>query len=166
MATSDLVSLAALLAAFLSVFYARHALVIARKANSLAVHWQQRPLRMEVFCSIWQFANYCSTYSTLINIKAVNGTRDLVARIDRLKWETLQHGPLDMPVVDELTKQMVSAAWNMQRLIDRIAGGHNEPMDAGFESAEAQLQSLIEWFASQRDGLQSTFQPYLLQEAT
>lgn len=158
------IAILALLVSVLSALYARRTVQVARRANAISLHWQQRPLRLEVFRSTWSFADYCSGYYTLWHLKAVSGTRDLVSRIDAFKWETLQHGPLAMPEVEELAKQMVSSAWNMQRLIDRIAGGHHETMDSAHESADAHLSSLIEWFALQRDGLRSKFGAYLAAE--
>ena len=161
MTTSDWLAGAALLASLLSALYSRHANAMAKRANAAGLHWQQRPLRVEVFRAMWQFADYCSTYYTLFHAKAVNGTRDLVSLIDAFKWEMIQHGPLEMPEVEKLQAQMISSAWNMQRLIDRIAGGHPETMNSAFESAEDHLQSLIEWFAAERGGLKETFGQYL-----
>lgn len=160
----DLLSLGALLVSILSALYARHANSEAKRANAASLHWQQRPLRLEVYRSMFQFAQFCSTYFTMWHLKAVNGTRDLTSRIDSFKWEIAQHGPLNMPEVEALQGRMISSAWNMQRLIDRIAGGHHESMDAAFVDADEHLHHLISWFASERDGLVSTFGGYLTSE--
>lgn len=161
MTTSDALALAALLASLLSALYARHANKMAKKGNADALHWQQRPLRVEVFRSMWNFADYCSTYFTLFHLKAVNGTRDLTSRIDSFKWEMIQHGPLEMPEVEKLQSEMISAAWNMQRLIDRIGGGYHETMSKDFATADDHLHHLIDWFTGSRDGLKETFNSYL-----
>lgn len=166
MTTNDMLALAALFAALLSALYARHANQMVQKANADTLHWQQRPLRVEVFRAMWNFADYCSTYFTLFHMKAVNGTRDLTSRIDSFKWEMIQHGPLAMPEVEKLQSEMITAAWNMQRLIDRIGGGYHETMNKDFESADDHLRHLIEWFAGSRDGLKNTFGTYLSVEKT
>jgi len=57
-----------------------------------------------------QFAQYCSMYVSLHHIKAVNGTRDLVARIDTFKWEIEQQGPLGMPEVEAKVREFVNGA--------------------------------------------------------
>lgn len=92
---------------------------------------------------------------------AVNKARDLVARIETFKWEIEQHGHLDMPDVEAKVKELISNAWNMQRLIDRMAGGQNEPVDRTYATAEENVESLVEWFASENRELKTLFHPYL-----
>src|ERR1039457_5485437 len=104
MQNSDLIAIGSALIALLSVVYARHtgnaaqkANEIARKANDIAVHNSLRPARLEVYRSMMDFAQYCSTYWThwtLEHLGPVKGTRDLVERIDSFKWEIEQQGPL------------------------------------------------------------------------
>ena len=109
MLDSDLISFAAVLVACLAAIYARHACDAARKANELTVYLQRRPLRLAVFQSMTQFAQYSSTYVTLNHLKVVNGTRDLVARIDTFEWEIEQHGPLAMPEVEAKVEEFVTS---------------------------------------------------------
>jgi len=120
MSDSDLIAFAAVLAACIAALYARHARDEARKANAISEYWQRRPIRLAVFQSMTQFAQYCSTYVTLYHMKAVNGTHDLVSHIDTFKWEIQQHGPLAMPEVEAKAEEFVKSAWKMQRLLDRI----------------------------------------------
>ena len=110
---------------------------------------------------MFQFSHYCSTYWTLYHLGAVNKARDLVARIETFKWEIEQHGHLDMPDVEAKVKQLISNAWNMQRLIDRIAGGQNEPLDRTYATAEENVEGLVERFASENLELKTLFRPYL-----
>jgi len=84
MGDSDLIALAAMLVAGLSaLLYARHARDEARRANDIAL----RPLRVEIYQSMKEFAHFCSTYRTLQHVGSVNGTRDLVEHIESFKWE-------------------------------------------------------------------------------
>jgi hypothetical protein len=110
---------------------------------------------------MFQFSHYCSTYWTLYHLGAVKKARDLVARIDTFKWEIEQHGHLDMPDVEDKEKELISNAWNMQRLIDRIAGGQNKPVDRTYATAEENIQGVVEWFANENHELKTLFRPYL-----
>lgn len=92
---------------------------------------------------------------------AVNKARDLVARIDTFKWEIAQHGHLDMPDVEAKVKELISNAWNIQRLIDRIAGGQNGPVDHTYATAEENVEGVVEWFANENRELKTLFHPYL-----
>jgi hypothetical protein len=162
MSQSDLIAFAAVLAACLAALYARHARDAARKANELTTYWQQRPLRLAVFQSMAQFAQYCSTYATMHHMKAVNGTRDLVARIDTFKWEIEQHGPLAMPEVEAKVDEFVKGAWRMQKLLDRIAGGQNVSLDPVYSTAEDNLNAVGDWFAEQNRELKTLFRDHLV----
>ena len=161
MSRSDLLAIAALLIAGLAAFYARGARDAVAKANKITVHESRRPLRLAVFQAMFQFSHYCSTYWTLYHLGAVNKARDLVARIETFKWEIEQHGHLDMPDVEAKVKELISNAWNMQRLIDRIAGGQNEPLDRTYATAEENVEGLVERFASENLELKTLFRPYL-----
>ncbi len=161
MSDSDLIAVASVLAACLAALYARHARDAARKANDLSVFWQHRPLRLAVFQSMAQFAQYCSTYVSLHHMKVVNGTRDLVARIDTFKWEIEQHGPLGMPEVEAKVQEFVNGAWKMQRLLDRIAGGQNVSLEPVYSTAEENLDAVVDWFAEENRELKTLFREHL-----
>ena len=161
MSSSDLLAISALLIAGLAAFYARGARDVAAKANKINVHESRRPLRLAVFQAMFQFSHYCSTYWTLYHMGAVNKTRDLVTRIDTFKWEIEQHGHLDMPDVEAKVKELISTAWNMQRLVDRMLGGQNEPVDRKYATAEENVEGVIEWFANENRELKALFRPYL-----
>src|SRR3972149_722439 len=137
MQTSDLIALAAVLAALLSALYARHARDTARRANDIAIHQNLRP------------------------VGAANGTRYLVAQIDSFKWEIDHHGPLAMPDVESKASDLEKRAWRLQRLLDRIAGGQNNPHDPGYATAEDNVHGLVDWFANEHRDLRKLFQPYL-----
>ena len=163
MPDSDLIAYAAALVALLSAWYARNTRDAARKANDIAVQNGLRPFRLEVYRSMTDFAHYCSTYSTMLHIGAVNGTRDLVEKIDSLKWEIEQQGPLHMPDVETKANEFQRKAWQMQRLLDRLAAGQNNPEDRAYQSGEENMIGLIEWFANERKELRAVFQPYLIE---
>jgi hypothetical protein len=158
MERSDLISLLSVCFAALSALYARWAATQAKNANAIAVSAELKTHRLSVFATLKEFLHFCSIYSTM---QKVNGTRDLVAKIDSFKWEVEQHGPLDMPEVDDIIKNASSKAWQLQRLLDRLKGPGAKPVDNGFEDAEANLDKVIEWFATQEKGLKGTFEPYL-----
>lgn len=161
MSDSNLIAVAATLVALLAAIYARRAGNAAREANELSVSWQRRPLRLAVFQSMSQFAQYCSTYVTLNNLKAVNGTRDLVARIDTFKWEIAQHGPLAMPEVEAKVEEFVSSAWQIQKLLDRIAGSQNVSLEPVYSTAQENLDAIVDWFAEQNREFKTLFREHL-----
>lgn len=161
MPDSDLIAYAAALVALLSALYARHTRDATRRANDIAVQNGLRPFRLEVYRSMQDFAHYCSTCRTLWHLGAVKGTRDLVGRIESFKWEIEQQGPLAMPSVEAKVAEFQNKAWQMQRLLDRLAVGQNNPEDRAYQSGEENMDGLVEWFANERKELKATFQPYL-----
>ena len=161
MPDSDLIAFAAVLAALLSALYARHARDTAQRANDIAIHQTFRPLRLAVYQNMKEFSRYCSTYRTLLHLGTVNGTRDLVAQIESFKWEVDQHGPLAMPDVEKKASEFEKNAWQLQRLLDRIAGGQNNPHDPSYATAEENVDALVVWFANEHRELRALFQPYL-----
>jgi hypothetical protein len=158
---TDAIAGCAFLIAILSAVYARGARIAAERANEISTRESLRPLRLQVYRAMHQFAHYCSTYWTMYHLEQVKGTRDLTERIDSFKWEIEQQGHLGMPEVDERANQFIKSAWKMQRLIDRMAGGQNNPHDPPYETAEDNLHGLIEWFANERGELKVLFGPYL-----
>jgi len=168
MSDSDLIVIGAALVALLSALYARHtrdaardANEIARKANEIAVHASLRPSRLEVYRSMTAFAHYCSTYRTLLHMGVVNGTTDLIEKIDSLKWEIEQQGPLYMSDVEAKASEFQRKAWQMQRLLDRLPAGQNNPEDHAYQSGEENMNAILKWFANEGKELRATFQPYL-----
>ena len=161
MTDSDLIAIAAVLVAFLSALYARDARETAQRANKIAVRSNLRPSRLEVYRAMQEFAHYCSTYRTLWHLGAVKGTRDLVGRIDSFKWEIEQQGPLAMSSVESKITEFQNKAWQIQRLLDRLSVGQNNPEDRAYQSGEENMDGLVEWFANERKELKVTFQPYL-----
>lgn len=161
MEKSDLIALLSVCVAALAAIYARWAVTLAKNTNAIAVQSELKPRRLSVFAALKKFLHYCSTYSTMQTLKKINSTNKLVAEIDSFKWEIDQHGPLDMPEVEEIIKNAFSQAWQLQRLLDRLKGQDAKPIDKGFENAEANLDNIIEWFADQEKGLKDTFEPYL-----
>lgn len=159
--TTDLIAVAALLVALLSAIYARGARDAANQANEISTRESLRPLRLQAFQAMHHFSLYCSKYWTLYNMGEVNRSRELTAKISTFEWEIKQHGHLGMAGVEEKAKELVRGAWKMQRLVDRIAGGQTNPHDREYESAEDNIQGLVDWFGKENGDLQALFQPYL-----
>lgn len=158
---SDIIAAFAFFISVLSVFYARGQRRAAERANFIAIRESRRPLRLQVFQSMHHFTKYCSKYWTLYHMNEVNRTRELTERIDNFKWEIEQHGHLDMPDVEEKVNAFINGAWKLQRLVDRIANGQNNPHDREYATAEENVKGLTDWFAEQNCELKSLFQPYL-----
>ena len=158
---SDIIAAIALLISVLAAIYARGQRAAADRANLIAVRESRRPLRLQVFQSMHHFSKYCSSYWTLYHMGEVTRSRELTERIDTFKWEIEQQGHLDMPDVDEKAKAFVNGAWKLQRLVDRIAGGQNNPHDREYATAEENVEGLIDWFATENRELKTLFQPYL-----
>ena len=161
MERSDLIALLAVCFTALAALYARWAVTQARKANEISIQVELKPRRLSVYESVKDFLHFCSTYKTMQSLKMVKGTRELVAKIDTLKWEVEQHGPLDMPEVETLIENARKKAWQLQRLIDRLAGPNAKPIEKGFESAEDNVDAVIDWFAAKEKDLKDIFEPYL-----
>lgn len=161
MTNSDYIALAAVVIAFLSAYYARQSRDASRKANEIALLGHLRPQRLAVFQAMSRFSLYCSKYVTLYHMQEVKGTRDLVSQIDSFKWEIEQFGDLKMPSIDEKSKDFIKSAWQIQRLLDRMIGGQLRPLDSKYESAEENLDGIVEWFASENTNLKKHFEGFL-----
>jgi hypothetical protein len=161
MERSDLIALLAVCFTALAALYARWAAIQARKTNKITIQTELKPRRLSVYASVKDFLHFCSTYETMQSLKMVRGTRDLVSRINTFKWEAEQHGPLDMPKVEDLIKNARTKAWQLQRLLDRLAGLNAKPIEKGFKSAQDNVDAIIEWFAKQEKELKKIFEPYL-----
>lgn len=161
MERSDLIALLSVCFAALAALYARWAATQARKANLIAIQAELKPRRLFVHASVKDFLHFCSTYITMQSLKTVQGSRDLVVKIDTFNWEVEQHGPLDMPEVENLIETARKKAWQLQRLIDRLEGSDAKPVEKGFETAEDNVDAIIEWFATEEKELKEIFEPYL-----
>jgi hypothetical protein len=161
MERSDLIALLAVCFTALAALYARWAATQARKTNEISIQAELKPRRLSVYASVKDFLHFCSTYETMQSLKMVQGTRELVAKIDTFIWEVEQHGPLDMPEIENLIENARKRAWQLQRLLDRLKGPDAKPIEKRFESAKDNVDALIEWFAAQEKGLKEIVKPYL-----
>jgi len=161
MERSDLIALLAVCFTALAALYARWAATQAHKANEIYIQAELKPRRLSVYNIVKDFLHFCSTYETMQSLKMVQGTRELVAKIDTFIWEVEQHGPLDMQEIDNLIENARKRAWQLQRLLDRLKGADAKPIEKGFESAEDNIDVIIEWFAAQEKGLKEMIKPYL-----
>lgn len=156
-----LLSLLACIISLLSTCYARKSRDLAQKAIDISVHQNLRPLRLAVFNAMKEYAHYCSTYRTLQFVKAVEGTRDLVERIETFKWEIDQYGPLNMSDVANMVLEFSNKGWQLQRVLDRMSGHDISPLAIQFETLEDKMQSITDWFAQEQKQLKDMFEKYL-----
>jgi hypothetical protein len=161
MSHSDLITLAAVFVAILSALYARQARDAAQRANGIALHNNLRPLRLAAYQSMREFTQFCTTYRTLWQPEPVHGTRNLVEHIETFKWEIDRLGPLAMPDVEKKAVELQNMAGQLQRVLDRLAAGQNKPADQSYDTAEHNLDGLVDWFANEHLGLKALFLPYL-----
>jgi hypothetical protein len=158
---SILVSLLACVIALLSVYYARKSREIAQEANNISVHQNLRPSRLAVYKLMREYAHYCSTYRTLQFLKAVEGTRDLVEHIETLKWEIDNYGPLNMPDIEKKAIEFQNKGKQLQRVLDRLAGHDERPLDVEFETLEDNMHGITDWFSQEHKDLKRTFAKYI-----
>lgn len=161
MERSELIALLSVCFAALAALYTRWAVTQARRANAIAVQAELKPRRLSVLTSVKDFLHFCSTYTTMLSLKMVQETRDLSVKIDTFNWEVEQHGPLDMPEVENLIENARKNARQLQRLIDRLKVPDAKPIESRYKNAEDNLNAIIEWFAAEEKGLKDTFEPYL-----
>jgi hypothetical protein len=161
MGRSDLIALLSACFAALAAIYARWSAKQARISNEITIQSELKPRRESVYASLRDFLQFCSAYKTMQHLKMVQGTNDLMNKIDIFKWEVEKHGPLDMPDVEQLIEDSMKTAWQLQRLLDRLTGPNPQPLDKGFETAEDNLDSVIDWFGAKKKELKDMFEPYL-----
>ena len=158
---SDLIALLSVCFAALAAIYARWSAKQARISNEITIQSELKPRRVSVYASVKEFLHFCSTYKTMQHLKMVQGTNDLTSKIDTFIWEVEQHGPLDMPEVENLVKNSRQKAWQLQRLLDRLTGPNARPLDKEFETAEDNLDAVLDWFGAKEKELKDMFEPYL-----
>ena len=158
---SILASLVACAIALLSAYYARKSREIAQEANKISVQQNLRPLRLAVYNLMKEYSHYCSTYRTLQCNKAVEGTRDLVERIERLKREIDNYGHLNMPDIEKKALEFQSKGWQLQRKLDRLEGHGHKPHNEEFEALEDEMHGITDWFAQEYKDLKGMFEKYL-----
>ena len=159
---ADMIAMAALGVAGLSALYARRQADEARKSRLSAERDARRPQRLEIYREMEEYCRYCSTYYTVFLQGTVPGTRELTARIDRLKTAMEQGAIFDMPAVAEASKKLQNMGWKMQRHLDRI-GQQARVVASATEAAKGAtaVEELVESFEKQRKELRSVFAPYL-----
>lgn len=159
---SDLIAMAALGVAGLSALYTRRQADEARKSRLSAEREARRPQRLEIYRELEEYCRYCSTYYTAYLQRTVSGTRELTARIDRLRTAMEQGAIFDMPAVSETSRQLQNMGWKMQRHLDRI-GDQAIVFSSAMEAAKdaTEVEKLVELFEKQRKELRNVFALYL-----
>lgn len=159
--SSDLIDLLAICFAALAAIYARWSAMQARISNEITIQLELKPRRVSVYTTVKDFLHFCSTYKTMQHLKMVQGTNALMDKIDTFIWEVEQHGPLDMPEIENFIENARKKAWQLQRLLDRLTAPNAQPLEKEFETAEDNLYDVIDWFAANEKGLKEMFEPYL-----
>ena len=65
-----------------------------------------------------------------------------------------------MNITDFIT-EFQNKGWQLQRVLDRLAGLENKPHGAKFEALEDEMHSIIDWFALEHKELRGIFTKYL-----
>jgi len=157
-----LVSLLACVIALVSAYYARESRDAAIKANEISIRNILRSDRITAYGLMKEFSKYCSTYRTLQCIGAVDGTGDLVQRIEELEWETEKLGPIEMPEAAKKVAELKNKGWQLQRVLDRLKDNNPQPLDRKFETIEENIDEIIIWFANEHKDLPKIFENYLI----
>ncbi len=160
MQISDWLSLIAICIATASVLYARQLLMEARKAKDAAAQRRFKMLQIAAYYALKNFMGYCASYIKLQSINMVNGSVDLAEKIDEFKWEIDQFGDIEMPEVEKRIKEALNKAWQMQRLLDRLAGPDPKPIDVIYDTAEGNRDGIIEWFVYEEKQLKEVVDAY------
>ena len=128
----------------------------------LAVELTLRPSRLNVYNETRDFLHFCIGYWTKHCQGMVNGTNDLMNKIDFFKNSIKSKGSLNMPDVDSNIKELIVNAWRLQRLIDRLGKSKHRPKDQKYYSIEDNIHALVDWFAQQEKEIGELFKPYLV----
>lgn len=95
------------------------------------------------------------------NIASADKNEDKGAIISQFKIDTDLLPFLGMPDVEALRSDLVSKAWNLQRLEDRLNGRESQIPGDKFRQWTSEEANLINWFYGQKKGLVDVFRPYL-----
>ncbi|MBI9076580.1 MAG: hypothetical protein JEZ02_14330 [Desulfatibacillum sp.] len=169
------VSFCALLVSILGALYSRRCAVEAAKANKIANeangiskeanHMSRqtifRPARLSGYQYLLNFLDFCSNYSTKHSHKFVQGTRQLMERVDKFEKDIEELGPMEMPEVEMLINEAVTQAQNLQRVLDLKKGQNPKAFDVKFNTAEEKRWAIEDWFTDKKSELKMTVEPYL-----
>ncbi len=65
-----------------------------------------------------------------------------------------------MPDMEKIIHNSKRKAWQLQRLFDRMAIPNAKPEERGYESAEDNVDDIIDWFAEKEKELLEIFKIY------
>jgi len=133
----------------------------ALRANVIATKSSLRAERLAIFRTLSDFLHYCSTYCTMLSMKAVDGTRHLSSRTHEFKWETRPVAFLRMPRVQDLVKTAIAKANELQRVLGRSSDPNPKPIDPTCRDVEENIDKLVEWFAEQERNLPTVIDLYM-----
>ena len=120
-----------------------------------------RPARLKVRNEVKSFLHFCSTYWTMHCQGMVKGSNDLIRKLHSFEKSVDAEGPLSIPNLESRIKEIITNVWKMQRLVDRLAGPNPRPLDSTYDTAEDNVDALVEWFAQQEKEIDELLEPYL-----
>ena len=91
----------------------------------------------------------------------VKGSNDLIRKLHSFEKSVDAEGPLSIPNLESRIKEIITNVWKMQRLVDRFAGPNPRPLDSTYDTAEDNVDALVEWFAQQEKEIDELLEPYL-----
>ena len=95
------------------------------------------------------------------NIASADKNEDKGAIISQFKIDTDRLPFLGMPDVEALRGDLVSKAWNLKRLEDKLNGRESQIPGDKFRRWSSEEANLINWFDGQKKELVDVFRPYL-----
>ena len=95
------------------------------------------------------------------NIASADKNEDKGAIISQFKIDTDRLPFLGMPDVEALRGDLVSKAWNLKRLEDKLNGRESQIPGDKFRRWTSEEANLINSFDGQKKGLVDVFRPYL-----
>ncbi|MFH0953973.1 MAG: HNH endonuclease signature motif containing protein [Verrucomicrobiota bacterium] len=128
-----------------------------RRSQDVTLH----PLRLAARNAIINFIDLCRTYRTRYPKRDLNRTRELTTALDKLKRKVEAQGPLSIPELNQLYAEIITHAWNFQRLLDREGGPSARPASAECRTLLGNIYSVEDWFSQARAKIIATFEPFL-----
>ena len=122
---------------------------------------QLREYRLKARNLLIKFVDSCVKYPTIHNKKSLDRTQALVSELIRVKEYVEMLGPLSILEFAQAYSNIITYAWQLQRLLDRQCGINPKPIDSRFESIEDNIDWIIDDFSRMRQRIKDIIDPYL-----
>ena len=76
---------------------------------------------------------------------------DILTRI-RQNYDILM-GEKKIRQIEKKIEKILNNAWQLQKLIDRLAGSNPKQVDPAYNTAEDNVDGLVDWFATEKKEL-------------